>query len=283
MTTETVRPGKHHLNKIPSRYCGLIFKTNNMKEKIVSLKNTARNAGWLYLIVICASLFAHVYVPLQIFVRGDAGATALNIINHENLFRSCILVNLAGTIAFLFLAIHLQRMFEVVDVSQSKFMLALAGIQVPIVLTLAVFKFTALMVVKGELPELLSPGESPDLTMLFLQMNGYGMLISELLSGLWLLPLGWLAYQSRFIPRILGLLLILAGFGYLLDSVITMILPDVSGPFHIIAYVSFGLGEIPMMLWLLIKGVRDHLSIEVVSEIKPMIKPDTVYRKEYVE
>ena len=254
-----------------------------MKEKTVSLKNTARSAGWLYLIVIGAALYAHVYVPMQIFVRGDADATALNIIAHENLFRSCILVNGAGTIAFLFLAIQLQRMFEVVDASRSKFMLALAVIQVPIVLTLAVFKFTALMVAKGELPQLLTAGQSPGLSMLFLQMNGYGMMIVELLSGLWLMPLGWLVYQSRFVPRILGLLLVAAGIGYLIDSIISMIFPDISGQFHVLAYLSFGLGEIPMMLWLIIKGVKDHLSIEVVSEIRPLIKSDAAYIKEYVE
>ena len=162
-------------------------------------------------------------------------------------------------------------------------MLALAGIQVPIVLTLAVFKFTALMVAKGELPQLLTAGQSPGLSMLFLQMNGYGMMIVELLSGLWLIPLGWLVYQSRFVPRILGLLLVAAGISYLVDSIISMILPDISGPFHVLAYLSFGLGEIPMMLWLIIKGVKDHLSIEVVSEIRPLIKSDAAYRKEYVE
>ena len=260
----------------------MFIKKYNMKENIVSLKNTARSAGGLYLIVICAALYAHVYVPMQIFVKGDADGTAVNIIEHENLFRSCILINLAGSIAFLFLAMHLQRMLEVVDANRSKFMVALAGIQVPIVLALAVFKFTALMVAKGEFSQL-TPGQSPGMSMLFLQMNGYGMLIAELLGGLWLLPLGWLVYQSRFIPRIFGILLIVAGTGYLLDSVITMILPDISGPFHIMAYLGFGLGEIPMMLWLLIKGVRDHLSIEIVSEIKPILKSDTIYRKEYME
>ena len=83
--------------------------------------------------------------------------------------------------------------------------------------------------------------------------------------------------------RLLLLLLVAAGIGYLVDSIISMILPDISGPFHVLAYLSFGLGEIPMMLWLIIKGVKDHLSIEVVSEIRPLIKPDAAYRKEYVE
>jgi hypothetical protein len=88
--------------------------------------------------------------------------------------------------------------------------------------------------------------------MLFLDLHEYGILIATIFWGLWLLPLGYLVFKSGYIPRILGVLLIIGGFGYLIDFVVFFIFPNFE--------VSIGqftfLGEILLPLWLLIKGVN---------------------------
>ncbi len=86
-----------------------------MEEKMTSLKKTARVAGLLYLLMVLTSLYAHVYVPLQIFVKGDTVATTNNILANEFLFRTCIVVSLAGATIFLFLALSLYRLFREVS------------------------------------------------------------------------------------------------------------------------------------------------------------------------
>ncbi len=253
-----------------------------MEEKMTSLKKTARVAGLLYLLIILTSLYAHVYVPLQIFVKGDAVATTNNILANEFLFRTCIVVSLVGATIFLFLALSLYRLLKEVSTPLAKVMVALVGVQIPVAFVLGTLKLTALMILKNEVSITVSPGQLPDLAMLFLQITRYGYVTLALFGGLWLFPLGLLVYKSRFIPRIFGVLLIVAGTGYTLGSLISMLFPGYSQP-PVLPFIFFGLGEITMMLWLLIKGVKDYVSIEIISEIKKTLKPSIVKMKEFIE
>lgn len=253
-----------------------------MEDKIISLKKTARIAGMLYLALIITSLYAHMYVPSQLLVRGDAAATTKNIISHEFLFRTCIVVNLIEVIVFLFLALALYRLFQQVSNYWSRVMVALIVIQIPIVFVLAAFKITALMIIKGQVFTTFSPTQISELTMVFLNLNMYGMMAMELLSGLWLFPFGILVYNSRFIPRVLGLILIVAGIGYTIASFTYILLPAYHNQTQMIAYV-LGIGEIFMMLWLLIKGAKEHIIVDVESEIKSIARPATITTKFFIE
>ena len=246
-----------------------------------SLKKTARVAGLLYLIIVFTALYAHVYVPLQIFVRGDAIATTNNILANEFLFRTCIVVSLIGATIFLVLVLTLYRLLKEVNNHLTRLMVALVGVQIPVAFVLAAFKLTSLMILKSDVSNTLS-GQFPDLAMLFLEINGYGNATLALFGGLWLIPFGLLVYKTHFIPRIFGVLLIIAGTGNTFGSLISILSPDYS-PSQVLPFVFFGLGEISMMLWLLIKGVKDHVSIEVMSETKTTIRPTAIKMKEYVE
>ena len=252
-----------------------------MEQKMTSLKNTARVAGLLYLIIVFTALYAHIYVPSQIFVRGDADATTNNILANEFLFRTCIVVSLIEATIFLFLVLGLYRLLKEVNNHLAGLMVALVGVQIPVAFVLATFKLTSLMILKSDVSNILS-SQLPGLAMLFLEINGYGNATLALFGGLWLIPFGLLVYKSRFIPRIFGVLLIIAGTGYTFDSLISMLFPDYGQP-RILAFIFFGLGEISIMLWLLIKGVKDHISIEVISETKTTIRSSAVKMKEYIE
>jgi len=245
------------------------------------LKKTARVAGLLYLLMVLTSLYAHVYVPLQIFVKGDAVATTNNILANEFLFRTCIVVSLVGATIFLFLALSLYRLFREVSTPLTKVMIALVGMQIPVAFVLGTLKLTALMILKNEVSVTVSPGQLPDLAMMFLQITRYGYVTLALFGGLWLFPFALLAYKSKFIPRIFGVLLIISGTGYTVDNLIAMLFPDYSQP-PVLAFIFFA-GEIAMMLWLLIKGVKDYVSIEIISETKATVRPSSVKMKEYIE
>lgn len=232
-----------------------------MQERMFSIKKTARLAGLLYLLMTITSVYSHMYVPSQLLVRNDAAATAKNILDNEFLFRSCIVVNLVGAIIFLFLSLTLYRLFREVNPKLASTLVALVAVQIPLVFVFNAFKLTSLMILKTDSTQI------PDLSMLFLNMNGYGMMIQALFAGLWLIPFGMLAYQSRFIPRAFGVFLMITGAAYTLDGFIAILFPGY-GQSQLLPFIFFGIGEIPIMLWLLIRGVKDHVSIDVIAEVQ---------------
>ena len=232
---------------------------------MASLKKTARLAGLLYLIIVVTSVYGHMYVPSQIFAMGDAAATANNILTNEFLFRSCIVVGLIESTAFLLLALTLYRLLSEINIYHARLMVALISVQIPVALVFAVFKFMALIVLKNEVPAGIPPNQLPEVTMMFLNSIRYGSTVLGIFAGLWMVPLGMLVFKSRIIPQALGILLILSGAGYMAYGLVSVLFPGFSlSP--VLAFVFFGLGEIPIMLWLLIKGVKDNISIPVIAE-----------------
>ena len=97
------------------------------------------------------------YVPSQIFVMGDAAATANNILTNEFLFRSCIVVGLIESTAFLLLALTLYRLLKEINDQQAKLMVALIGVQIPLASVFAVLKFMALMILKNDVSGTILP------------------------------------------------------------------------------------------------------------------------------
>ena len=86
-----------------------------MYEKVTSLKKTARVAGFLYLFIALTAPYGLIYVPSQIIVKGNAIATANNILNNEFLFRTGIVSDLISQIIFIFLVITLYKLLRQVN------------------------------------------------------------------------------------------------------------------------------------------------------------------------
>jgi hypothetical protein len=221
-----------------------------------SLKNTARIAGLLYLFLIITGVCGVMYIPSQIIVPGDSVSTAKNIISHELLFRTGILNNIISNTIFMFLVLVLYRMFKQVNENQAKLMFALVIVQIPCVFIMEAFNITSLMILKGEILKTFELSQRQDLAMLFLKINDYGTLPLEMFWGLWLLPFGLLAYKSEFIPRIFGILLVIGGIAYMIDSTIGIFIPSYSSFVKYPTLLLVAIGEISITLWLLIKGVK---------------------------
>ena len=231
-----------------------------MENNENSLKKTARIAGLLYLILVITGVFSIVYVSSQIIVQGDAVTTAKNILAKEFLFRAGIINDLISNTIFVFLALVLYRLLKQVNRNQAKLMVALVIVQIPVVFIIEAFNLTSLMLFKDELLQTFELNQRQDLAMLFLKINDYGTLTIEMFWGLWLLPFGLLVYKSRFIPRIFGILLIIAGIAYINSSLISLLFPIYSAIVNQPTLLLVALGEISITLWLLIKGVKDNIS-----------------------
>jgi hypothetical protein len=226
-----------------------------MENEIASRKNTARLAGLLYLIWILTGIYDMFYIPSQINMRGDVVTAAQNILSNEFLFRTSILNGLISSTIWVFMVLVLYRLFKSVNERQAKLLVALVIVQIPTSFILGAFNITTLMILKGEILKTFELSQRQDLAMLFLKVSDYGVLALELFWGLWLFPLGILVYRSRFLPRFLGVWLIINGFVYVVLSFTSLLLPQYKDIVFNIAFPAM-FGEVAFMLWLLIKGAK---------------------------
>ena len=179
----------------------------------------ARTAGLLYLVVVVAGIFAELYVPSQIIVRGDALATANNILASESLFRLGVAIGLVASIAFLVLPFVLYRLLRDVNGNLAVLMVVLAVASVPLSFVSKAHDMDALTLLSGaDYLRAFTTEQLNAQVMLALKASFNRELVSETLWGLWLLPFGYLVFKSGFLPRIIGILLMIGCFGYLADS-----------------------------------------------------------------
>jgi hypothetical protein len=217
-------------------------------------RNPGRWAGLLYLVASVPAVFALIYVPGKLIVHGNAPATIHNIAASEPLFRAAIAAELIGQGLFVFVALALYELFKGVDQRRAAQMLLLILISIPIAFLNELNSLATLELVRGD--DFLSALDKPQrdaLAMLFVRLHGDGFDIASIFWGLWLFPLGALAYQSRFIPRIIGVLLIAHGCTYVIGSLVSFVLPQYEKPVSQ-WMMPFTFGEPLFMLWLLVMG-----------------------------
>jgi len=230
-----------------------------MEVKINSLKKTARLSGLLYLLMSIQAPIALLYVPSHIMVDGNPTATFNNILSNEFLFRLSIISQLTAAIIFLLVALVLYRLFRQVNEFQAKLLVAFVALQVPITFVIETLNFTSLMIAKGEILQTVQIGQKQDWAMLLLNIHDYGLLTSEIFWGLWLLPFGVLVYKSGFIPRIFGLCLFYGCICWISTSVTSLLFPAYHPFISKIVMKTGWIGEIPIMLWLIIMGVKNNV------------------------
>ena len=221
-----------------------------------STRNSGRFAGLLYVLMSIPGFFALLYVPSKLIVHGNASATASNIAASETLFRLGIVANLISQAGFIFVALALYDLLKGVNPRQAVLMVTLIVVSIPIAFLNEVNAIAALVLVRG--PDFLSIFEKPQreaMAMLFLNLHSHGFDVAAIFWGLWLFPLGLLVYRSGFLPRVLGVLLILNGFTYPANSFTSLLLPQYE---HIVSrwMMPLGFGELVFMFWLLIMGAK---------------------------
>jgi hypothetical protein len=220
-----------------------------------SINATARRAGALYFLFLIVGLvdmygFAHFLVP------GDATATTRNIMAAELTYRIGILTDFVTLLLFVFLVVSLYNLLKDIDKWYAMLMVLLVTVGVSIGFGNLLNKIAPLILLSGA--DYLSVFTRPQLDALalgFLSLNSSGNTLDSAFWGLWLFPFGILVIKSGFFPRILGVLLLVAGFGLLTSSVTSIVLPAYE---HVVslAMMPLGLGEFPIIFWLLIKGAN---------------------------
>lgn len=220
-----------------------------------SARSRARVAGVLYLITIVSGYFAF-SARAGLIVSGEAAATARHILASEPLYRSSIAADLIGIASYVGVTALLYGLFRPVGrgVSLLAAFLSLVGCAMGIAITLGL---VVPLVLLGDAPYLAAfrPDQLQALARVSLRLHGEGYSISLVFFGFYCALLGYLAFRSTFLPRFVGALLVLAGLGWLSDSLANLVWPALGDHLDSYAMITGGLGEGGLCLWLLAVGV----------------------------
>jgi hypothetical protein len=223
----------------------------------LSNQKIARLAGLLYLVYIVVSILTSVFGCSSLVVNGDAEATAANIMAHAWQFRAGFVGELISAALFFLTAWALYALLSRVDKNLALLflLLNLGGVAVQALDALNLLAAQQLLSGTDSL-KVFQPDQLQALAMFFLGLQKDGFWICQIFFGAWLFPLGYLVYKSGFLPRLLGMVLMVHCVVWLMTFLQYFLFPG----FTAITYVSYPLGfiaEFGLSLWLLIMGAKD--------------------------
>ena len=222
-----------------------------------SIKKTARMAGFLYLIYMATHIISDILRD-SLIVPGDAATTASNIMVHEGLFTLTAVGDLLAATIFFLTAWALYVLLKPVNMNLALLFLLLNLGGVAIQCSSDLFLFASQLLMNG--PDYLNGfqvDQWQSLAMFFLDLREKAFTVAQLFYGAWLFPLGYLVYKSGFLPKILGIVLMVHCFTWVSTFFQSFLFPD----FTAITYVSWPLGfiaEFGLTLWLLIMGAKEQ-------------------------
>jgi len=221
------------------------------------MKKTARIAGALYFIYIVVTILADA-TRTKLIVFGDAVGTANNILASQQLFRVSFVSDVLAGVLFLLAAWALYVLLKPVNenIALLFLLLNLGGVVVQCMNMLNLF--SAVLLLNGaDYLNVFPVDQLQALAMFFLNLYKNGFMIAQFFFAVWLLPLGYLVFKSGTLPKILGILLMIECFAWLIYPFQFFLFPD----FQVISYLSFTvgfIGEFSLALWLLIMGAKEQ-------------------------
>ena len=220
-------------------------------------KKTARTAGFLYFIYMVATIFADV-ARTRLIVFGDAIATAANVLASEWLFRIGFISDILAGVLFLLAAWALYVLLKPVNKNMALLflLLNLGGVAVQCINMLNLFS-AVLLLGGADYLKVFQVDQLQTLAMFFLYLYKNGFMIAQFFFAAWLFPLGYLVFKSGFLPKVLGIIVMIECFGWLMRPVQFFLFPT----YEVASYLSFALGfigEFGLTLWLLIMGAKDQ-------------------------
>ena len=216
-----------------------------------SPKRLARTAGVLYLLVAILGTFAMLFVDKKVYVAGDAATTAGNLVANAGLVRAGVVADLIQATLWVVVAMTLYLLLRHASKSAASAMVVFAAIGAGITMLNGVFRFESLRVATGQV----GPA-SNSLALLLLDTQHYGVFIAQVFMGLWLVPMGYLAYKSGWFPKALGVLLVVGGACYLVDTLALFLAPDFGKTVSTFVVIPSTIAEVWMVGYLLVIGVR---------------------------
>ena len=255
---------------------GIGQRTYTEGSTVQSPKRLARIAGLLYLAVGILGAFAFAAVYSAMYVAGDAAATARNLVANAGLVRIGVAGDLIQVTIWVFLALTLYVLLRHVSGYAARAMVVLVAIGASMSLVNILFEFQGMRVATDPTyTAAVGAAGSAALAMLMLDLQHYGYAIAGIFFGLWLVPLGYLTFKSGMFPKVLGIVLVVGGIGYLFDTLAAFVAPELTPIIHPIAALLGVVAEVSLLAYLLVKGVRSPRPTDEPSSAAPTPVPAT--------
>jgi hypothetical protein len=233
-----------------------VKKEMTTKEEMNSVQKNARVAGVLYLLIAVLAGFVHFYVPGELFVPGDAAATASKIMASQGLFRMSIATEVIILLSEVVLTVLLYRLLKPVSKTLS-LIAAVSRLTMTTIHGVNLLNLFFVLLVLGGASYLtvFQPDQLHALVRLFLDAYSYGFAIGILFFTLHVFLVGYLIFKSGYFPKVLGILFMIASLGYLIDNFSYVLRENYATGAPYFA-IPIAIAEIAFPLWLLIKGVN---------------------------
>jgi len=214
---------------------------------------TARTTGVLYLGLAITGLLGYMLIRSQLFVDHQPEATLANLTQHESLARLGIVLELGVVITQALVALWFYRLFRSVNTFAAGSIAAFGLVNAVAILASAAFLATALDVSQDA--SLTVSGGAAATSQLLYVVSGHLWTVGGIFFGLWLIPMGWLARHSGWMPGLLGWILMIGGAGYVANALLSYLLPN-AGPAIDLLTMPATVGELWMVGYLCVRGVR---------------------------
>lgn len=223
----------------------------------MSKKRTARLAGFLYLILIICGSYAELFVRASVRVPGDTAATAQNILNGPGLYRIGFVSDMIMVLTYFLLPLVLYQLLGSVNRKHAVLMAASALMGVSVISMNMLNHLAPLLILNAtEYLNAFTAEQLNGLAYLFLDFHHFGYRIAQLFFGLWLLPFGYLVYRSGFIPKVLGIFLMIAFGSFMIDFFLFFLLEYYPAKTSGLVTLPTVIGEFSICLYLLIFGIK---------------------------
>jgi len=233
-----------------------------------SLKKNARISGFLYLIVIAGGLFAQVFVRRALSVPHDPMATIKNIQFHELFYRLGFFADLINFICGLPVILFFYLLFSPTYKRTTILAVFFAVISNAVFAINILYQLYPLVIFGGkEYLSIFQPNQLAALSTMALQIQSQGYAIGLVFFGFYCVMIGYLIFNTLYIPRILGILYAIAGLCYILNSFIMFLSYGFDNPlFPYILFPSF-IGETAVCLWLIFAGIKENKRMPYTDSI----------------
>ena len=226
-----------------------------------SPRSRARMAGVFQLLESLTATFGQVIVLGKLVVSGNAAATAANILGHERLFWLGFASSLVAVVFHIVYALLYYDLLKPVNRRVSLLALLVLLVASAIQAVTGLLYLAPLLVLQGgSSVSAFTPAQLQALALVFLKLNAYALNVHLVFFGLWCVLTGYLIFRSTFLPRALGVLLVISGLGWLI-----YLFPPVAYRLFLFIAAASAVGEIPVEFWLMVKGVNVQRWKELAS------------------
>jgi hypothetical protein len=230
--------------------------TNSPPEAITpEMIRTARTTGLLYLGLAITGMLSYMVIRNQLFVAGDPNATLANLTQHESLARLGIVMEMGVVITQALVALWFYRLFRSVNAFAAGSITAFGLVNAMAILGSAAMLATALDVSLNA--SLTVSGGAAAASQLLYVVSGHLWIIGGIFFGLWLIPMGWLARRSGWMPKLLGCILMIGGLGYVANALLSYLIPNAGLAVDLLTAPAT-IGELWMVGYLCLRGVRQR-------------------------